>query len=281
MMKILWIATAALVLAALPALGAEATFERTLSVSGRVELTVATGAGNIHITRGSGNQVHIWGKVKSTCWGINCASEQQVREIAAKPSIEQTGNIVRIGVRHQSLKNISIDYEIQAPENAFLDASSGSGNVTVEGVGENAKLSTGSGNIHATGLHGGFSAETGSGNIYAEQTGEGFVKAGTGSGNLELRNLRGGLNAHTGSGDIKAGGAPTGEWKLEAGSGNIDLWIGNAAVTLDASTGSGNIHTDQDMVTHGSSDHHHVSGKINGGGPTVRVETGSGDVRVH
>jgi hypothetical protein len=281
MMKKLWMAAATLALAALPALGAEATFERTLTVSGRVELTVQTGSGNIHLTRGAGNQVHIWGKVKATCWGINCASEQQVREIAANPPIEQTGNIVRIGARHENLHNISIDYEIQAPENAFLDASSGSGDVTVEGVGENAKLSTGSGNIHATGLHGGLSLETGSGNIYAEQTGEGFVKAGTGSGNLELRNLRGGLHAETGSGNIKAGGAPTGDWKLGAGSGNIELWIGNAPVTLDASTGSGSIHTDQDMVTHGSSDHHHVAGKINGGGPTVRVETGSGDVRVH
>jgi hypothetical protein len=24
-----------------------------------------------------------------------------------------------------------------------------------------------------------------------------------------------------------------------------------------------------------------VSGKVNGGGPTVRIETGSGDIRVH
>jgi DUF4097 and DUF4098 domain-containing protein YvlB len=111
--------------------------------------------------------------------------------------------------------------------------------------------------------------------------GEGFIKAQTGSGNIELRNLRGGLRAGTGSGNIKVGGAPTADWKLETGSGNVELWPGSAALTLDASTGSGNVHTDQDMLTHGSSDHHHVSGKINGGGPTVRIETGSGDIRVH
>jgi DUF4097 and DUF4098 domain-containing protein YvlB len=277
-MKKLWIAAlATAALAALPALGAEATFERTLSVSGRVELSVSTGSGNIHITHGAGNQVHIWGKVKSG-WG---GSDERVREIAANPPIEQTGNIVRIGGHHENLHNISIDYEIQAPENAFLDAGSGSGDIRVEGVGENAKISTGSGNIHATGLHGGFTVDTGSGDIYAEQTGEGFVKAQTGSGNIELRNLRGGLRAGTGSGNIKVGGAPTADWKLETGSGNVELWPGSAALTLDASTGSGSIHTDQEMLTHGSSDHHHVSGKINGGGPTVRIETGSGDIRVH
>ena len=277
-MKKLWIAAMAMAaLAALPALGAEATFDRTLTVSGRVELSVSTGSGNIHITHGAGNQVHLFGKVKSG-WG---GSDERVREIAANPPIEQTGNIIRIGGHHENLHNISIDYEIQAPENAFLDAGSGSGDITDDGVGENAKISTGSGNIHATGLHGSFKVDTGSGDIYAEQTGQGDVRAGTGSGNIELRNLRGSLYAHTGSGNIKASGTPAADWKLETGSGNVELWPGSAALTLEASTGSGNVHTDQEMLTHGSSDHHHVSGKINGGGPTVRIETGSGDIRVH
>lgn len=264
-------------LAAVPALASEATFDRTLSVNGRVELSVATGSGNIHLTRGAGNQIHIFGRVKSG-WG---GSEQRVREIAANPPIEQTGNIVRIGARHENLHNISIDYEIQAPENAFVDAGSGSGDITVNGVGENAKLSTGSGNIHATGLHGGFTVNTGSGSIYAEQAGAGDVKAQTGSGNVELRNLRGALRAGTGSGDIRVGGAPTSDWKLVTGSGNVELWPGSAGLTLDASTGSGSIHADREMMTQGELGHHHMTGKLNGGGPTVRIETGSGDIRIH
>ena len=276
-MKRLLLAAAALGLAASTALASEATFERTLTMSGQVQLSVSTGAGNIHLTRGAGNQVHIFGKVKSG-WGV---SEERVKAIAANPPVEQTGNIVRIGGHHENLQNISIDYEIQAPENALLEASSGSGNITVEGVGENAKLSTGSGNIHATGLHNGFTAETGSGDIYAEQTGTGDVKAHTGSGNMELRNLHGALRAGTGSGDIKVGGAPTTDWKLGTGSGAVELWPGSTGITLDASTGSGSIHSDHEVATQGTLNHHHVSGKLNGGGPTVRIETGSGDIRIH
>jgi DUF4097 and DUF4098 domain-containing protein YvlB len=276
-MRHLLAATVVLALATVPALASEATFERTLNVNGHVELSVSTGSGNIHLTRGSGNQVHIYGRVK-TGWG---GSEQKMREIAANPPIEQTGNIIHIGARHENYHNISIDYEIQAPENSILEAASGSGDVTVDGVGENAKISTGSGNIHATGLRGGFSVGTGSGNIFAEQTGEGDVKAQTGSGNVELRNIRGGLRAGTGSGDIKVGGAPTTLWHIETGSGNVEFWPGKTPLTLDASTGSGNIHSDQEMLTQGSSEHHHVTGKLNGGGPTVRIETGSGDIRVH
>jgi len=276
-MKRLLLAAAALGLAASTALASEYPFERTLTVSGQVQLSVATGSGNIHLTRGAGNQVHIVGKVK-TGWG---ASEERAKEIAANPPIEQTGNIVRIGGHHENLRKISIDYEIQAPENALVEAGVGSGSITVEGAGENAKLSTGSGNIHATGLHGGFSAETGSGNIYAEQTGAGDVKAQTGSGNMELRNLHGGLHAGTGSGDIKVCGAPTSDWKLETGSGNVDLWPGSAGITLDASTGSGGIHSDQEVAAQGASNRHHLTGKLNGGGPTVRIETGSGDILIH
>jgi hypothetical protein len=68
---------------------------------------------------------------------------------------------------------------------------------------------------------------------------------------------------------------------LGTGSGGIELWVGSAAYTLDASTGSGGIHVDQGATTESHSDKHHFAGKINGGGPTVRLETGSGGITVH
>lgn len=266
-------------LAALPALASEATFERNLSVSGHVELSVNTGSGNIHLTSGPDNQVHIFGKVHSNNWAGD--NDARVHEIAANPPIEQTGNIIQIGKHGENMRNISIDYEIQAPANSILAAGSGSGDVEVNGVGDNAKISTGSGNIHASGLQGGFILNTGSGDIVADQTGTGDVRAQTGSGNIDLKNVHGGLKAGTGSGDIKIAGSPTLDWKLETGSGNIEFWPGNTGFTLDASTGSGSVHTEHEMAVQGSFDKHHITGKINGGGPTVRIETGSGDVRIH
>jgi hypothetical protein len=225
----------ALVHSAARALGSQATFNRTLSVNGRVELSVATELGNIHLTRGSGSQIHISGQVKARPGG----SEERVREIAANPPIEQTGKIVRIGTRDENLYNISIDYEIEAPADARLDADTGSGNITDEGVGENTKLSAGSGAIKATGLHGGFSVNTGSGDIYVEQTGQGDGKATTGSGTVELKGLQGALRAGAGSGDVKVSGMPAKDWKIETGSGDVEIWVGSAPLRLDASTGSG------------------------------------------
>jgi DUF4097 and DUF4098 domain-containing protein YvlB len=276
-----WISACALLLAlgTLPALASEATFERTLSVSGAVTLHISTGSGYIHIKPGSDNEVHVFGRVKSN--GFE-SREDRVREIAANPPIEQTGSILRVGSHMENMHNISIDYEIQAPAKTFLEANSGSGDVTDSGVGVNARLNTGSGTIHATGLQEGFSVETGSGDIYVEQNGTGDVKAETGSGTIELKNISGGLKAQTGSGDIKLSGQPKADWRVTTGSGSVELWPDRSAFTLDASTGSGDIKTDREMLVQGSIEsHHHITGKINGGGPMVRVETGSGDIRVH
>lgn len=260
-----------------PARSAEATFVRDLTVTGRVDLTVATGSGSIHLSAGPAGHVHIFGRVKSG-WGGN---DEQMQEISSHPPIEQTGNIVRIGVHQGNLRNISIDYEIQAPPDPFLKANTGSGNLTVEGLGADAKLGTGSGSIRATGLEGSFSLSTGSGNIYAEQVGIGDVSAGTGSGSIELKNLHGGLRAHTGSGNIKAGGVPAGPWRIDTGSGSVEAWTGNAAFTLDAGTGSGSVHCDREITTQGTMDHHHITGRIGGGGPAMHIRTGSGSIRIH
>jgi DUF4097 and DUF4098 domain-containing protein YvlB len=87
------------------------------------------------------------------------------------------------------------------------------------------------------------------------------------------------LKAETGSGSIEISGQPTSPWKLETGSGDVSLKVGNAHFNLDAQTGSGSVKSDSPITTR-LSDKHHVSGTVNGGGPTVKVETGSGDIHI-
>ena len=255
----------------------EATFDRTLSVNGKIDLHVMTGSGNIHLTHGPGNQVVIHGRVRSQ----SASDADEVKAIAANPPIVQDGSAVNIGARHQQGTNhINIDYDIQAPADAVLDAQSGSGNIADEGVGQNANFMTGSGNITATGIQGGFKTQTGSGNIVIENTGAGDAKAQTGSGNIEVRGIVGAFNAQTGSGNIKVNGKPSSNWKLETGSGNVDITSGNAPMTLDAETGSGKISTAQAAAMQVDSDRHRFRGQLSGGGPTVKIETGNGNIRI-
>jgi hypothetical protein len=260
----------------------EATFDRTLTASGNVNLYVSTGSGYVHISPGSDSQIHVIGHVKSSNGWFGGSSDDRVKQIAANPPIQQSGNEVHIGKTDNNdwFRNISIDYEITTPRGSNVNAGSGSGDLRISGVSGGLKASTGSGSIDANGIGGAVALDTGSGDIKAELSSPSSTKAQTGSGSIRIDGVVGGLKAGTGSGDIEIQGQPTSDWKLETGSGSVTLGVGNAHFSLDASTGSGTVHSDPPITTHGSLEKHHIMGDINGGGPTVRVSTGSGDVRI-
>ena len=282
---------------------AESSFDRTLSVNGPVTLQVSTGSGYIHISSGPGNQVHVIGHVKASSAGrwLGVDPDDAVAKVSAAPPIDQAGNIIRIGNRREDdlFRRVSIDYEITAPRGALLSAQTGSGDIQLSDLNGTVKAQTGSGDIHATRLGAGSKLETGSGTIEANdlagssilQTGSGDIRAqfsaagdvtaGTGSGSVQLRNVQGALKVQTGSGDLDITGQPASPWKLETGSGSITLGVGNAHFTLDAETGSGSVKSDLPIAMQGSLNKHHITGTLNGGGPTVKAQTGSGDIRIH
>ncbi len=272
----------------LPAVAAENTFDRTLTTSPNPVLFVETNSGNVHLHPGSDNQIHIYAKMRSGHgWlgGSDSDVESRMQQIAKEPPIRQEGSTVKIGEHNNDglYRNISIDYDITLPRAAILDAGSGSGDITVEDVGASLKAHTGSGNIHAKGIGGPANLDTGSGDIQLEQaaSGNSDVRAQTGSGSIRLEGLSGGLDTHTGSGDITVSGSPAADWRLQTSSGSLRLNLGpKAHFTLDANTGSASVHTEQPISIQGALDKHHVRGAVNGGGPTLRAGTGSGDIDI-
>lgn len=265
------------------ALASDGTFDKTVNVNGNVQLEVSTGSGYVHVNPGSDNQVHIVGHVHSSHGWMGGSSDEQVKRVVDNPPIQQTGNIIRVGQTHDNnwFNHVSIDYDITAPKSTHLKAESGSGDLKVSSMGGGTRLETGSGTVTGDDLSGDSYLETGSGDIRVNFANTSSVKASAGSGSIRLTGVKGGLKAETGSGDISIAGQPLQDWKIEAGSGSIDLNLGGAKFTLDAETGSGSIHTDQPISMQGSLERHHVIGSVNGGGPTVKVETGSGSVRIH
>lgn len=277
-------ATAALTLAAATAFAADSNFDRTLNIGGSPVLSVSTGSGYIHLRPGSDNQVHVVAHLRSSHgWMGSGDVDARIQQIASNPPIVQNGNDIVIGDRHNSdlYRNINIDYEITLPRSSTIAAATGSGDVEVQDVGASLKAQSGSGSVRAQGIKGVAILGTGSGNIELEQVGPGDVKAETGSGTIRLHGLSGGLKASTGSGDIEAEGQPVTDWKISTGSGSIHLAVGNAHFNLDADTGSGSINVAQPITMQGSLNRHHVTGVVNGGGPTIRANTGSGDIQIH
>ncbi len=268
--------------AALTATAHAATdFERTLTVNSTPDLYVSTGSGHVHIYAGSDSQIHIKAHVTA---GWNSGGDLQARidRIVANPPIQQSGNSVHVGDvspedRHL-YNNISIDYEISAPKGVALNVHSGSGDVEIDNLGRFLKAETGSGSVRAHGIAGPADMHTGSGDLELQQTAPGEVRTATGSGSIRIHGLAGSLTAKTGSGDIEADGSLTGSSRLQSGSGSIRLHIGkDAHFNVSATTGSGDIR----VAGNGDSEKHHFSGPINGGGPTLEVITGSGDIEVN
>src|ERR1035438_5437772 len=82
---------------------AEGSFDRTLSVTGFVDLDLTTDAGGIHVTPGPPGTVRIHGILKaSDNWFTRGDAESHIRELEAHPPIEQNGNGIRVAVRSRS-----------------------------------------------------------------------------------------------------------------------------------------------------------------------------------
>ncbi len=276
-----FMAVALVLLAPVMARAATGTFDRTLHVSGGAMLTVQTGAGYIHVTPGPAGVIHIVGHVQANGWSFGPSLADRVQRVVNDPPIAQAGNTVTIGGQHQDwMNNVSVDYDITAPRGTQLEAGTGSGDLRLADLNSSLRASTGSGGIQASGFTGHVELRTGSGDIRANLQSAKDVSARSGSGSIAVTGVNGSLFAETGSGDIQITGRPAAGWRLRSGSGDVTLETGNAPFSLDASTGSGDVHSDASISTHGTIGQHHIEGDVNGGGPTVHVETGSGDIRI-
>lgn len=223
------------------------SFDRTLKVTGPVDLDLRSPYGNITVTTGSGNEVRVHATIKAKSkWRDRYSAEEKVRLIEQNPPITQTGNRIRIGyLDDEDLeKRVRINYEIVVPAATELRVRTGYGDVSVSGINRPAEIRSGYGNI-------------------------------------ELAAPAGAVAVSTGYGDIRVEGSPTEDWRLKTGYGDVRLLLPqDAAFALDFRTGYGSVRTDHPMTIKGSFSNSHVQGTVRGGGPEIRVRTGYGSVRV-
>src|ERR1700686_3740367 len=106
-------------------------FEKTLTVSGPVDLEVLTHSADVTVRAGSSGSVFIRGKIYVGNHWLGGHRDAEVHEIDKHPPIRQEGNNIHID--YVNMRNISVDYEISVPTDTTVRTRSGSGDQTIEG----------------------------------------------------------------------------------------------------------------------------------------------------
>jgi len=164
----------------------------------------------------------------------------------------------------------------------YLDTGSGSVNVT--DVAGDITLDTGSGDVTVTGMTGGrVKLETGSGSVTATRVAADELKVDTGSGDVEVSEVKArDISLDTGSGSVRLGLLTRFEsLNVDTGSGEVTIGVpADFGAEVDIETGSGGIDMGGVPVTVTRLESDHIIGRIGDGRGRMKVETGSGGVRL-
>jgi DUF4097 and DUF4098 domain-containing protein YvlB len=192
--------------------------------------------------------------------------------------------------------------------NGKVIAETGGGSVEIRSGAQDASIETGGGSIQVRQCSGKLKVETGGGTIDLSDIG-GPAEIETGGGSIRLSGAKGHVHAETGGGGIELYGVPSA--RAETGAGTINVKIvntGGERHDSDLETGAGDINvyiaSDVAMNVRASvdlSNGHRITsefpdirvtseggqwgpktytaeGKLNGGGPVLKVHTSTGDI---
>ena len=192
--------------------------------------------------------------------------------------------------------------------NGKIVAETGGGSIEIQSGAQGATIETGGGSIHVRQCNGKVKASTGGGSIDLGDI-DGPANIDTGGGSIHVTSAKGHVQASTGGGGIELYGVPSARAEtgaggivvklvntgaehhdsvLETSAGDITVYIASdVAITVRASVDLANGH----RIKSDFSDIHVTSeggpygpktltaeGKLNGGGPVVKVHTTTGDI---
>lgn len=179
-----------------------------------------------------------------------------------------------------TLRDVAVEHDVQAE--------SQSGNVTAEKLeAARSRLASGYGTINVKHSQGELELTTSSGNIAVDEA-RGALSAKTGYGSIGAEGVFTAVTAQSQSGNVRvraqSGSAITSGWSLESNYGAVSLDAPkDLRFDLAAKTGYGEVklgYTVELAPGNLGKDGRSVRGKVNGGGPTVTVESSSGSVSI-
>ena len=273
----------ALAAASGPAVAAPASvtrYEKTFPTAGRPALVLRADDASVHVTNWDRPAVGI--RVTTRGWSFGThnvfvdASQSGDRVLC---EVREPHRLVSFEIGSRTTR-----VDVSLPRDADLDVSTGDGAIVLAPLSGEISAHSGDGAIEADGLRGRLSLSTGDGTIRATGL-DGSLVARSGDGSITLDGRFDRLEVGTSDGRVTAtareGSRLAEGWDLHSGDGSLTLRVPAALrADLDLHTGDGSLTVDLPVETSGRMEHHTLFGRMNGGGPLLRMRCGDGSIRL-
>jgi DUF4097 and DUF4098 domain-containing protein YvlB len=238
-----------------------ADWQKTFTVAAKPTLRVETNDASVHITGSDTREV----QVRVTATGYRIGDEVRVSE-------RQNGNRVEVEVRvpHKAVIGFSVrsvEIDVALPRESDLDIHTGDGRIEVMDIKGDTHLATNDGRIR----------------VYRA---DGTLNASTGDGSIEADGRFDALDVTTHDGHVRVNAQPGSKisgsgWSVRTKDGRVDVLVPDKfAADLEAETHDGHVTVDIPLEVAGQLGRSRVRGKLNGGGPALRIRTGDGSIHV-
>jgi hypothetical protein len=205
---------------------------------------------------------------------------QDGNTVTASAKYEKRGS----GFNFSSWPPVQVDFEVTVPVHCNPELRTSGGDIVVGNLSGAVVARTSGGDVRLGRIEGEVHAHTSGGDIALEQA-TGLSELHTSGGNIVVTRVAGALDATTSGGDVTAKfiGALQGDCVLSTSGGNVRAAVdAGAGFQLEASTSGGEVNATGLTITieHGAIGRSRLSGKVNGGGPLLKLRTSGGDIDI-
>lgn len=214
---------------------------REWTVGAPGDLTVnAKPNGGISVEAWDRNEMQVRAKVHT--WGESDAS---AREILGNVDVTVGGKISAEGPKSKNEEGWSVSYRIMVPRSTDLDLVSTNGGITIDGINGELRFQTTNGGIHLTDIGGDVEGKTTNGGVHIALTGDTWSGKGmavqTTNGGVKV-SIPSGYSAHletaTTNGGLNVGFPVTVQGKIDR---KLSVDLGNGGPTLKITTTNGGV----------------------------------------
>ncbi len=260
----------------------EEVLQKTLPAAGITKLSVSNVNGEVSVQPWEKPEMHIQAK-KRVIHSSRETAEQYARMIEI--AVETKGDALEVrtvmpGLQadrdwverffsldwlfERRVREVSVSYEISTPRRMDTELVSTNGRIQIGAIEGRAELRTTNGAVHAEGA-------------------KGELRGRTTNGAISLVDMAGGCDVATTNGKITAEFASLGSQgcALHTTNGAIRITLPeNVHADLEASTTNGSVTSALPLAVQGKISEHRMGGKINGGGPPLKLGTTNGSITI-